>query len=134
MNKERVEVRQVMTDNVIMMDGVKTITEGIAQLLPKQADAIIINKRNDHDEYGLVLLSDIGKQVLAKGRAPCRVNLYEIMAKPIVSVSPDMDIRYCTRLLENLGLSMAPVIEGDKVVGIVSYRELVLKGLAPELE
>ena len=44
-----------------------------------------------------------------------------------------MDIRYCARLFDNFGISHAPVIENDNVVGIVSYYLLVLEGL-PSLE
>jgi predicted transcriptional regulator len=68
--------------------------------------------------------------VLARDRSPERVNVYEIMSKPVVGVNPAMDIRYCARLFEKFGLSMAPVIEQGKVVGLVSYNDLVLKGMA----
>ena len=71
----------------------------------------------------------IAREVLAKDRAPERVNVYEIMSKPVVSVDPDMDIRYCARLFHKLGFSYAPVIEGERVLGIVGYTDLVLNGL-----
>ncbi len=45
-----------------------------------------------------------------------------------------MEIRYCARLFENFGISHAPVVEGGKVVGMVSYYLLVLHGILPELE
>jgi CBS domain-containing protein len=57
------------------------------------------------------------------------VNIYEIMSKPVVSVDPNMDIRYCARMFEQFGLSRAPVIENGKVIGIVSFTDIVLKGL-----
>ena len=74
----------------------------------------------------MVLFSDIAKEVVAKDRAPDRVNVYEIMAKPVISVRPEMLVRYCARLFERCGISHAPVIEDDKVIGIVSYYLLVL--------
>ena len=76
----------------------------------------------------MVLISDIAKHVLAKDRSPERVNVYEIMAKPVMPVDPDMDIRYCARFFEHFGLSRAPVIEKRKVIGIVSFTDMVLKG------
>ena len=82
-----------------------------------------------NDEYGILLISDIARKVLAVDRAPERVNVYEIMAKPVVGVNPDMDIRYCARLFDRLELTRAPVIENTKVVGMVSFTDLVLKGL-----
>ncbi|HHH44157.1 MAG TPA: CBS domain-containing protein [Gammaproteobacteria bacterium] len=94
-----------------------------------ETKSLIVDKRHDDDEYGMVLLSDIAKQVLARDRSPERVNIYEIMAKPVLSVRPDMDIRYCARMFEQFGLSRAPVIEHGKVIGIVSFTDMVLHGL-----
>ena len=71
----------------------------------------------------------IAREVLAKDRAPERVNVYEIMSKPVVGVDPDMDIRYCARLFSKLGFSHAPVIDNGRLMGMVSYSQLVLKGL-----
>jgi predicted transcriptional regulator len=51
------------------------------------------------------------------------------MAKPLLSVDPDMDIRYCARFFENFGLSRAPVIEHREIIGIISFTDMVLKGL-----
>lgn len=88
-------------------------------------------KRDENDEYGLVLVSDIAKKVLAPHRAPDRVNLYEIMSKPVLSVLPDMQVRYCARLFNQFGLTIAPVIDHDgRVLGMVNYDDLVLRGLA----
>jgi CBS domain-containing protein len=77
-------------------------------------------------------VSDIGRRVLAQNRAPDRVNVYEIMAKPVVTVRPDMDIRYCARLFDEFNLSRAPVVENGEVVGIVSFTDLVLRGMQEE--
>jgi predicted transcriptional regulator len=76
-----------------------------------------------------VLLADIAKKVLAKDRAPSRVNLYEIMSKPVLAVDPEMDIRYCARLFDQFGLSTAPVIRDKTIIGVVTYYEIVLQGL-----
>ena len=86
----------------------------------------MIDKRHDDDEYGMVLLSDIARNVLAKDKSPDRMNVYEIMTKPVLPVDPDMDIRYCARYFDRFGLSRAPVIEGGKVIGIVSYTDMVM--------
>jgi CBS domain-containing protein len=90
---------------------------------------LIVRKRNNDDEIGVLLLSDIAKEVIAKDRSPDRVNVYEIMSKPVISVEPDMDIRYCARLFERFGLSRAPVVEDGKLIGTISFTDMVLKGL-----
>jgi predicted transcriptional regulator len=126
---QRKTVRQVMRDDVTEVDGLINAMEALRIMKKVGATCLIVKKRDEHDEYGLVLFSDIAKQVIAKDRAPERVNIFEIMAKPVISVRPGMSIRHCARLFEKCGISHAPVIEDDKVIGIVSYYLLVLGGL-----
>jgi len=124
-----VRVRDVMKTDFDMVDGRMTVMDALRTMKHVETKSLIVDKRDEDDEYGMVLLSDIAKHVLAKDRSPDRVNVYEIMAKPILPVDPDMDIRYCARFFENFGLSRAPVIEKRKVIGIVSFTDMVLKGI-----
>jgi CBS domain-containing protein len=124
-----VRVRHVMKKEFDVIDGMTTVREALNTMRHVDNKALIVDKRHEDDEYGMVLISDVARHVLAKDRAPERVNVYEIMAKPVISVDPDMDIRYCARLFERFELSRAPVVEGGKVVGIVSFTDMVLRGL-----
>ena len=131
-DNESVRVKDVMTDNYHVVDGLMMTDQALAKMKETGAVVLIVDKRNENDEYGIVLLSDIAREVLAVSRAPERVNIYEIMSKPVVSVDPDMDIRYCARLFNKLGFSYAPVIEQGKLLGIVGYADMLLKGLCHE--
>ena len=130
MNERKiVRVREVMKTDVDIVDGKMTVMEALEKMNHIETKSLIVQKRDDDDEYGMVLLSDIAKNVLAKDRSPNRVNIFEIMSKPVISVDPEMDIRYCARLFEHFGLARAPVIENRKIVGIVSFTDMVMKGL-----
>ena len=124
-----IRVREVMKTRFDTIDGMMTVADALRAMQHVETKALIVKKRHDDDEYGMVLISDIARHVLAKDRAPERVNVYEIMAKPVIAVDPDMDIRYCARLFERFELSRAPVIEQGQVVGIVSFTDMVLNGL-----
>ncbi|NQZ21243.1 MAG: CBS domain-containing protein [Colwellia sp.] len=126
MNHKLVKVKDAMTtNNYQFADGMMTVAEGIKLAKQHNVSALIINKRNEHDEYGLVMLADIAKEVLAKDRSPDRVNLYEIMAKPLLSVPPNMDVRYCARFFERFSIHLAPVVENNEVIGMVDYINMV---------
>ena len=127
--KKLIRVKDVMKKEVDIVDGKMTVMEALEKMRYIETKSLIVEKRNDDDEYGMVLLSDIAKNVLAKDRSPNRVNIYEIMSKPVISVDPEMDIRYCARLFESFGLARAPVIECRKIVGIISFTDMVMKGL-----
>lgn len=129
-----VPVSEVMHREVTEIDGGMNVLEALKIMKRVQATCLVVKRRHERDEYGMLLFSDIAKHVIGKDRAPERVNVYEIMAKPVISVRPEMDIRYCARLFENFGIGHAPVIdETHTVVGIASYYVLALEAL-PTLE
>ena len=131
--RKRVVVRDVMKHKFDIVDGMMSVKDTLRAMKHLENKSLIVEKRDENDEYGMVLISDIARQVLAKDRAPARVNIYEVMTKPVVTIGPEMDIRYAARLFDRFGLSRAPVVENGKVVGIVSFTDMVLKGLC-ELE
>ncbi len=126
-------VSDVMDTDFLILDGLATVSEALAKMKARNAHSLLVDKRDENDEYGIVLVSDIAKQVLAPNRSPDRVNLYEIMTKPVLSVQPDMNIRYCARLFEHFGISTASVIKGGDIRGVVTYDSMVLNGLAADV-
>jgi len=124
-----VRVRDVMKPNFDIVDGMLTVSDALNAMKNIETKCLVVDKRSENDEYGLVLISDVAKQVLAKDRSPERVNIYEIMSKPVLTIDPSMDIRYCARLFENFNLSRSPVVEDGVVIGIVSFTDMVIKGL-----
>ena len=129
--KAIIRVQDVMKQDFDKVDGLDTVETALKKMQFQDSHILIVNKRNDDDEYGIVLLSDIAKKVIAKDRSPERVNIYEIMAKPAICIRSDMDIRYCARLFSRFGISVAPVVDSGsgELAGVVSYNDIVLNGL-----
>ena len=124
-----IRVRDIMRTSFGTIDGIATIAEALTTMKSLGTSVLVINKRYEEDEYGMITSGDIARHVLARDRSPSRVNVYEVMQKPVISVRPDMDIRHCSRLFATYDLVRAPVIENKKVIGMVSPNALVLDGL-----
>jgi CBS domain-containing protein len=122
-------VRDIMKTDFAMVSGSATIKEALLLMKSRKTAVLIVDKRHEYDDYGLITAGDIARHVLAKDKAPDRINVYEIMNCPVIQVSPDMDIRHCSRLFANYDLVRAPVIENGKVIGMVSPNALVLDGM-----
>ena len=127
-------VRDCMRTEVTEVDGKLDVLSALKIMKKVGATSLIVKRRDENDEIGMLLFSDVAKEVIAKDRAPERVNVYEVMAKPVLTVRPDMEIRYCARLFEKFGISHAPVVEDGEIVGMVSFYLLVLHGILPELD
>ena len=127
-------VRNCMRTEVTEVDGKLDVLSALKIMKKVGATSLIVKRRDENDEIGMLLFSDIAKKVIAKDRAPERVNVYEVMAKPVLSVRPDMEIRYCAKMFENFGISHAPVVDNGEIVGMVSFYLLVLHGILPDLD
>ncbi len=126
--KSYVKVEDIMSTNIATIDATATVQDAVIKMRDAGVSSLVCERRDHGDEYGLVVVSDIAKQVVAQNRAPQRVNVYEIMSKPVLSVPKDMNIRYAVRLLVQFGLSRGLVVDEHRVpVGIVTLRDLVLR-------
>ena len=124
--KQYIRVRDVMTPELEAIDGLATVAEAIQHMKSKNYGALIVNKRDDADEYGVVTVQDIARNVIEKDRSPERVSVYEIMRKPVLTMHSDMNIRYAIRLLDQLNQMRALVIEEGKAIGIVTVHDMVI--------
>ena len=120
-------VRAVMSPMPEPIDGVATVHEALERMRTEKVHSLVVRRRRPGDEYGLVVVSDIANKVIAHNRSPDRVNVYEIMSKPVLSVSADMEIKYAIRLLGRFGLSRGVVVDGNEAVGFVTLTDMVFR-------
>ncbi|MCK5167037.1 MAG: CBS domain-containing protein [Rhodospirillaceae bacterium] len=126
--KTIVTVNEVMSTKVMHIEATATVADAIKQMHDVGVSSLVVDRRDKHDEFGLVVVSDIAKEVVAPDRPPERVNVYEIMTKPVLSLPPEMNIRYAVRMLTQFGLSRALVVDEHRApIGIVTLRDMVLR-------
>ncbi len=124
---ETMKVSQAMTASVHTIDAMATVKDAILAMRTHNVSSLAVERRDEHDEFGLLAIVDIAREVIAQNRSAERVNVYEIMSKPVVSLPADMSIKYAVRLMVRFELSRALVVDaGRKPVGIVTLRDMVL--------
>lgn len=124
-----IAVKDVMTANPVIIDGLATVAQAVDLIRDKGFSSLVIDKRYEGDEYGLLTIHEIANEIIANDRAPERVSVYEIMVKPAMTVDAEMNIKYAVRLLMRFRLSRALVLDHGKVAGIVTLRDLTLRSI-----
>ena len=122
-----IRVREVMTPSPRVIDGLATVREAVELMREHHVSSLVIDRRHDGDEYGMVTVHDVAGKVIGQDRSQDRMNVYEIMSKPLLTVDVDMDIKYAIRILTRFQLSRALVTEKGSMVGIVTLRDMTIR-------
>ena len=131
-DNDTMRVRDLMVEELHTIDGLATVADAMVLMKRHGVSSLVVNRRNEDDELGLVVVADLARGVIADNRAPERVNVYEVMSKPLLTLPEEMLARYAVRLLTRFELSRAVVIDHDRnAVGIVTLRDLIM-GYAAE--
>jgi predicted transcriptional regulator len=128
-----IRVGEVMTPEVKTVGRMATVADAIDLMRTAGVSSLVVERRDTDDEFGLVVITDIAREVIARDRPSERVNVYEVMSKPVLTLPVDMQARYAVRLLVRFNVSRALVVDASRTpVGIVTLRDLVLRHAAAE--
>lgn len=122
------KAKDIMTTEVVTIQGQATVAEAIALMKEKGIRALIVERQNEEDAYGILTATDIVCKVVAYGKDPKTVQVHEVMTKPCIVVNPDLGVEYIARLFANTGIRRAPVIK-EQLLGIVSVTDILRKAL-----
>lgn len=115
---------EIMTEDVETIRSSATVAEAVRLLRFKELHALVVERCTDDDAYGIVTDSDIARKVIAQGKDPKEVRVYEIMTKPCIVVNPDLAVEYVARLFAQTGIERAPVIQGE-LLGMISLSDIL---------
>ena len=124
-----VRVGEAMTLGPVTIDGMASVNEALAIMREQGISCLVVDRRDEEDEYGLLLISDIAREILANNRPVSRTQVYEVMQKPAPAVDSEMKLRYAIRHMSRFGLSHCVVLRGRELAGIVSLRDITIRFL-----
>ena len=114
----------VMTKEVICIEGTATVADAVKLMREKKVSSVFVNRRGQEDAWGIITRKDVVCKVVDPGMDPAAVKVFEIMSKPLITVSPGLALKYCARLFNAAGIRRAPVFDGKEIVGILSNTDI----------
>ena len=122
-----VRAKDIMDTTIHYIDGIATVKEAAEVMRKEKVTTLIVQKRTVDDAWGLIAAQDMIRGVIIADKRAEIVHVYEIMSKPIITVTSEMDIRYVAQLMNRVGIRRAPVEDCGELVGIVSHADFILK-------
>jgi CBS domain-containing protein len=106
-----------VTPEARVYDAIKTMAD-------KQVGALVVISARD-TLVGIVSERDYARKVILRGKSSRMTDVREIMTSPVIFVPPDHTVQDCMKLMTDNHIRHLPVVENDKVIGVVSIGDLV---------
>ena len=100
-----------------------TVFEAIVMMTDKNIGALLVTEQGKL--VGIVSERDYTRKVVIKGKASKTTAVREILSSHVISVSPSHTVEECMRLMTDHHFRHLPVLDGEKIVGIISIGDLV---------
>ena len=123
------KAKEIVSDKLFYIDGLASVRDAIQLMKEKNVQALLIKKRNNADANGIVTVNDIIKGVIIPNKTLDEVSVYEIMTKPVFSISAHLNVKYVPRLMFNYNVRIAPVEENGEYIGIIDYTQFLFTEL-----
>jgi len=115
-------IKDIMTKNVVTLKADNTVLDA-AKLMKERSLGCIIVVDGD-DPLGIVTERDFVRRVMAEA-LPVTTVLSDVMSKPIMVIDANASVREAARIMRDNKIRRLPVVEEEKLVGIVVASDLV---------
>ncbi|MFU8896755.1 MAG: CBS domain-containing protein [Gammaproteobacteria bacterium] len=118
-------VKDLMKTDVVSISPLATLREAITKMGANKVKSLIVERRDQHDAYGLISYTTILRTIVAEEGDIDLINVFDVCSKPAISVPPNMKVKYVARLMAKHRLARLIVLDGDTLAGIITMNDIV---------
>lgn len=118
-------IKDIMVSDVACISPFATIREAMRKMKQRGVKSLVVEKRHEHDAYGVITYSNILKTIVAEEGDIDLINVYDICAKPAIILSRELEIKHAARLMVQLGIRRLLVTANNDLVGIITIDDIV---------
>jgi CBS domain-containing protein len=121
------KISDILRDHrVLSVDAEASVIETVRLMTEFNIGAVPVLR--DGELVGIFSERDLMRRVVAGGRSPGMTKVSEVMTSKPQTVSADADVDDCITLMREAGFRHLPVVEGGKLRGLISLRDIMLRG------
>lgn len=117
------EVHDIMISEVVTGRASISVKEAVDTMNKHGIGCLVVVEKES--PVGIVTERDLLKRVLAKSKDPRKINVQEIMSKPLIVGKPDMLIEEVIKLMLDKKIKKLPIVENGNLLGLVTLTDLV---------
>jgi CBS domain-containing protein len=105
------------------VDAEEPVLEAIQLMADRHVGALPVTRGGEL--VGVISERDYARKVILLGRSSAETPVWQIMSSPVVTVTPDQDVRECMQLMTQQRIRHLPVMQDGRMIGVISIGDLV---------
>lgn len=118
-------VKDIMVRDVVTISPLATIRDAMRVMRQHQVKTLIVEKRDQHDAYGIITYTNILKTIVAEEGDIDLLNVYDVCAKPVLTISRELDVKHAARLMVRMNIRRLLVTATNELAGIITMNDIV---------
>jgi signal-transduction protein with cAMP-binding, CBS, and nucleotidyltransferase domain len=118
-------VKDVMIHDVVTISPFATIREALGVLKSKNIKSLVVDKQSEHDSYGIITFTNILKTVIAEDGDIDLLNVYDVCAKPALTVGQSLGLKHVAALMVQQHVKRLVVVNDNDLVGFITMNDIM---------
>ena len=118
-----ISVSDAMRKSVVTVSPEDSVDKALKAMVELDIGCVVVSDREK--PLGIITDSNLLKRVFYQGSDPKKIKAKEVMSHPLRSAPPNMDLEDAAKLMRDLKLKRLPVVDGDRLVGLLTETELI---------
>ena len=118
-------VQDLMVRDVATISPMATIREAMQAMKTRRVKSLVVQRRDAHDVYGIITYTNILTTIVAEEGDIDLINVYDVCAKPAITISGQADVKHAARMMVNMKLRRLLAMEGNELAGIITLNDIV---------
>jgi CBS domain-containing protein len=119
----KTQVRDVMQAEVCTIGPDEPVQTALERMYGEKISALVVDLADEAKGFGILTQKDV-LGILADEEGLGGIRVSDAMTHPMVVLNPDYDLETAIRLMRMLGIRRAAVVDGSKLVGVVSFTDI----------
>ncbi|RFA24631.1 histidine kinase [Alkalilimnicola ehrlichii] len=118
-------VKDIMQSEVATISPFATIREAMRKMRDCNVKSLVVDKRDPHDAYGILTYTTILRTIVSEDGDIDLINVYDVCAKPVISVYAEMDVKHVARLMITQDVRRIIVLRDNELEGIITMNDII---------
>ncbi len=118
-------VKDIMVREVATISPFATLHEAMDLMKQRGIKSLVVEKKHPHDAYGIITYTTILRTIVAEEGDIDLINVYDVCAKPVITVSSELEVRHAAKLMVDYGITRVVVTRDNELIGIITMHDIV---------